>query len=339
MDQDLVIDRVIAGLVVLAVALVLGALATWLVGVMCRRARLPGGVVALAQLLTPVALFYGASLYFDTTGLVASAQVEAKRESIAYSSRIPGSWSRSFWATVRFTTAERPTEAVLWLDAATFDALSPGTALDVRFVPWFPHIARPASESTWSLVPWRWLAPIGGVVAGATALWLLLRRRAPAAMALTFFVAIAGGVVWWVFPTPWDTPPAPPLTTTMAEVRGVRTVTRSFVSGRSTGHVEAPQPWEVVELHFVPAGGDQVVVAVDGLDAGSVPGLAVGARVPVSYNASDPRNARLSGTRTYRWREWVELGQTVAAGIVVVIGFVLLGKLASFWWRKLTQRS
>ncbi len=339
MDQDLVMNRLVSGLIALAVALVLGAIATWLVGVVCRRMKLPGGLVVLAQLLTPVALVYAASLYLDAAGVVAPSQVASKDESITYSSRIPGGWNRFFWATVRFASPEGPTEAMLWLDEASFDALSPGTALDVRFVSWFPHIARPASESTRSLVPWRWLVPAAAAIGAGVALWLLLRRRAPGMMALTFFVAIAGGVVWWVFPTPWDTPPVAPLVTTMAEVRGVRTVTRSFVSGRSTGPVEAPQPWEVVELHFVPDGRSQVVVAVDGVDVGSVPGLTVGARVLVSYNASDPRNARLPGTRTYRWREWLELGEYVVAGIVVVIGFVLLGKLASFWWRKLTQRS
>ena len=316
-------------------ALVVGAFAFWLVGWVCRRANLPGGLTVLAQLLTPVALFYAGSLYLDRAGMVAAAQVESKDERISYSSRIPGDWNRSFWATVRFALPEGPTPAVLWLDEATFDALRPGTSLDVRYVAWFPHIARPAAESTRSLVPWRWLGRGAVAAALGVLVWVTLRRRSPLLMGLVYFAAVAAGVVWWVFPTPWETPLEAPILTTMAEVRGVRTETRSFVSGESS--IDAPQPWDVVELHFVPEGRDQPVVAVDGVDVGSVPGLAVGARFPVSYNANDPRDARLSGARTYKWREWMQLAEEVMALVGVVAGFVVLRKLAGFWWRKLTR--
>ena len=339
MEPDLVTQRLLSGLMFLGGALVVGALATWLVGWFCRRAHLPGGLVTVAQLLTPVALFYAGSLYLDTAGVVAPAQVESKDENISYNSKIPGDWTRSFWATVRFATAEGPTQAVLWLDEAMYDGLRPGAALDVRYVTWFPHIARPASESTRSLVPWRWLAVAGAVGGIGVALWLLLRRRSPLLMGVAFVAALAGAAVWLIYPTPWLPPLAEPVVTTMAEVRGVHAVTRSLMSGRSGGRREAPQPYDVVELHFVPPGRDQVVVAIDSVDVGSVPGLTVGARFPVSYNAGNPREARLPGARTYRWREWVELGTSVLAVIGILVGFVLLQKLASFWWRKLMQRT
>ena len=89
----------------------------------------------------------------------------------------------------------------------------------------------------------------------------------------------------------------------------------------------------------MPEGRDQVVVAIDSVDVGSVPGLTIGARFPVSYSAGNPRSARLPGTRTYRWREWVTLGGNILSVIAVFVGMVLLGKLARFWWSKLTQRT
>ncbi len=338
MDPDLVVQRLVSGLVFLGGAIVAGAVAAWLVGGLCRRAGLGNGLTVLAQVLTPVALFYAGSLYLDTAGVVAAAQVQSKDESISYSSRIPGDWNRSFWATVGFTSADGPTQAVLWLDEATFDGLRPGAALDVRYVTWFPHIARPASDSTRSLVPWRLLAPAGLVLAAGATLWLLLRRRAPVLMGLTFFAAIAGSVVWWVFPTPWETPLEEPVVTAQAEVRGVRTETRSFLSGRTTGAVEAPQPWDVVELNFVPEGRDQPVVAVDSVDVGSVPTLKLGSRVAVRYNAGNPRDARLPGTRTYRWREWLELGKYLALVVVMLGGVLLLSRLAGMWWMRVKRR-
>jgi hypothetical protein len=168
--------------------------------------------------------------------------------------------------------------------------------------------------------------------------WRTLRRRAPVLMGVIVFAAIAGAVVWWVFPTPWDDELEQPTATTLAEVRSVRTVTRSFVSGRSTGYIEAPQRWNVVELQFVPEGRDQPVVAVDGVDEGSVKGLVPGATLPVRYNPNHPRDARLDGSRTYRWREWIELGEYIVLIILVFGGLWLLGKLASAWWRRLTTR-
>jgi len=108
-----------------------------------------------------------------------------------------------------------------------------------------------------------------------------------------------------VFPTPRETSLDPPILTARAQARNVREETRSFVSGRAAGSVPASQPWNVVELRFVPEGRSKAVIAVDSVDVGSVGGLRLGARLPVSYNARDPRDARLTGARSWRWRDWV----------------------------------
>jgi hypothetical protein len=312
MDQDLVIQRLINGALFLSGALLVGLAATWLVERVCRTFRLPDGLTVLAQVLTPVALFYAGSIYLDAAGAVAAATVQEKDERISYASRIPGGWNRSYWATVRFATTDGPTDAALWLDEATFDALHVGDAIDVRYVSWFPHLGRPATQSTRALVPWRlvgWALAAAGV---GVVLWLSLRRR-PVLMVALFLAAMAVGVIRWVYPTPWDTPLEAPVLTAEAEVGEVRDETLAFVSGRTLGAVAAPQPWQLVQLRFVPEGRDQPVIAVDGVDEGSVPGLTTGARVPIVYSARSPRDARLQGgTRTYRWREWLELGEYVA---------------------------
>ena len=139
-----------------------------------------------------------------------------------------------------------------------------------------------------------------------------------------------------MFPTPWVTPLEEPIVTAQAEVRDVHTATRAFVSGRGS-RVDAPQPWHVVELQFVPEGRDQPVLAVDSVDVGSVPTPTVGSRVAVRYNPRDPRDARLDGARTWRWREWLELAKNIVLIVVLIGGFILLTRLAGFWWRKLTQ--
>lgn len=339
MDQDLVLQRLWQGAVFLGSAVVIGAVATWFTGWVGRRVRLPNGLVLLAQVLTPVALFYAGSLYLDTAGVVARAEVTRKDERISYADRIPGGWTRSYWAFVTFSAGDGPNGATLWLGETAFDALHIGDRLDIRYVPAVPFIARPADDSTRGLIPWRVLTGAVVVAAVSALAWLGLRRRHPGVLALLAFVAIFLGVVAWVFPTPWDTPLAGPVRTTEAEVRQVRDITRSSVSGRSTGSIDAPQPWQLAELTFVPEGRDQPVVALDGVDVGSVPGLEAGRRVAIQYSTSSPRDVRLvGGERTYRWKEWLELGEYLAALAGIAAAFILGGKLLGAWWRRMLDR-
>jgi hypothetical protein len=339
MDSDVVVQILIDIAVFTGGAVAVGVVATWLVGKVSRRAGLSNGFALLAQVLTPVTLFYLGSMYLDVAGIVVEAQVTSTEERISYRPRTPGAWSRSFWAAVTFTAPDGPAMAPLWIDEGRYDALRPGATVAVRYLPLLSFIARPADQSTRALVPWRWLAIAAGVAACAGILWLGLRRASPVLKGLTVLAAIVFGVIWIRFPTPWPPPIEPPVRTATAEVRSVRTVTHSFLSGGSTGTVAAPQPWEVVELQFVPEGRDKPVIAVDGVDVGSVAGLEVGARLPVSYSANRPRDARLVGARTYRWREWRELGEHAATGVVVIGGLLALGTLAGAWWRRSVRRS
>jgi hypothetical protein len=332
MDQDLVIQRVIAMLWFLGGAAVVTVVATWLVGWLSRRLGMGNGLTLVMQGLTLATLFYGGSLYFDAAGVVAPAVVESKDERIAHGTHTPGQWSRSFWATVRFTSADGPTQAVLWLDQAAYDAMRPGMPLDVRFLPRFPHIARPASDSTLSLVPWRFFLPAAVVAVYVLLVWSL-RRAAPVVAGLLALAGLFALAAWVVMPTPWETPLDPPVRAATAHVRQVREVTRSLLSTRRHSY-EAPQPWNIVELSFVPDGWDQPVVAVDEVDAGSVPALEIGARLPVHYSAANPRAARLDAARTWRRREWGELVTYVVLLAATFGGLILAGRLFRRWWTR-----
>jgi hypothetical protein len=299
-------------------------------------------VTAAAQILTPVTVLYGLSLYLDVAGHVVQARVTSTEERIAHHTsgrHTPGGWSRSFWASVNFDTPEGPGMAPLWLDEATYDALMPGASIAVRYLPVLPFIARPADQSTLAFVPWRW----PGIALIALAVVLTLRRvmrGVPAWLkAFSILVSIAAAVVWFVFPTPWVAPLEPPVLTAQAEVKRVREETASFTSGRATGSVPAPQPWNIVELQFVPEGRKKPVIAVDSVDVGSVPNLRVGERLPVTYNKSNPREARLAGTRTWRWKEWGELAQWAVLGIITLAVMSLLGKVMGAWWRRVMRPS
>lgn len=345
-DADAAVQYVLRGLLFLGGAVAFGLFTTWLAGWLCRRSKLSPGLTFAAQILTPIALLYGVSLYLDVAGHVVQARVASTEERIAHHTSgrsIPGNWSRSFWASVRFDTPEGPGMAPLWLDETTYDALRPGVSIAVRYLPWLPFIARPADQSTLAFVPWRWLAAAIIALAIVLALRPVLRsvlRPTPAWLkTLIILTSIAVAIIWLVFPAPWVTPLGPPVLTAQADVLKVREETRSFLSGRTSGSVPAPQPWNIVELRFVPEGRQKPVIAVDSVDVGSVANLQVGARLPVSYNKSHPRDARLAGTRTWRWKEWLELAEFALWGVITVAAVTLLGKAASAWWRRIVRPS
>ncbi len=342
MEQDLAVQYVIRGLSLLGGALVLVTFATWFAGWLCRRAAVSPGPTLFAQLITPVALFYAASLYLDLAGHIVQAQIASTEERISYHTSghsIPGAWSRSFWGTVTFDEPGGLGKLLLWLDETTYDSLQPGSPILVRHLPWLPMIARPADQSTRALVPWRWMAA-GIFVLGAILVLRSTLRQVPAWLkALGVLAGVGIAVVWWVFPTPWETPLESPILTANADVQSVREETRSFIGGYTDGSFPAPQPWNIVELRFVPEGRGKAVIAVDSVDVGSVAGLKVGARLPVSYNASNPRDARLAGVRTWPRKEWGELAQYLVSIVIVIAGFMLLTKAAGAWWRRLMSRS
>ncbi|MCC6629982.1 MAG: hypothetical protein IT340_21605 [Chloroflexi bacterium] len=330
------IGLVLAGLVAV---MVLAAIVGRVVGRLCRLVGLPAGLGGVMGALFPFAVLIAGSLYLDQAGVVVPAQVQSKEERISSArGRAPDNWwTRQLTLTVAFTTVDgRPTTTQLFTDEEGFDALRPGAAVQVRYLPELRVIARPADQSTLSLVPWSWLPTIGLALASIALIWLMIRRRAPKPLtAIAVGVGIFG-LLTWLFP-PWEPEPTGPLQTATAEVRNVRSITRSVFSGRTRW--DAPQPWELVELTFVPAGRDQPVVAVDGVDRGSVAGLTAGARLSVTYPAAAPRSARLVGAaRTYRWQEWLGLAETVLLIGAVLGGLWLLGKLWGRLWHRATAR-
>lgn len=342
MDQDLVVQHLIRIAWFVGSVIAFTLFATWLAGWLCRRAKASSGVTFAAQALTPLAVLYGLSLYLDVAGHVVQARVTSTEERIAHHTSgrtTPGGWSRSFWANVEFETPEGPGMAPLWIDAATYDALMPGASIAVRYLPVLPFIARPADQSTLAFVPWRWLGIAFAAAAAIVVLRRIMRPLPGWVKAFTILAGIGGAILWLVFPSPWLAPLESPVLTAQAEVKRVREETRSFTSGRTTGSVPAPQPWNVVELRFIPEGRTKPVIAVDSVDAGSVPNLQAGAHLPITYSKNNPREARLAGTRTWRWKEWRELAEWAVVGLVMIALVSLLGKVVGAWWRRATSPS
>ena len=109
----------------------------------------------------------------------------------------------------------------------------------------------------------------------------------------------------------------------MRAVHPVRYVLRPRTSNTRRA-VRVFQPYALVELQFVPAGQTEPVVAVEAVDADSVPGLLAGGMVAITYGATDPRGARIvGGRRTYFWKNLLGLvAVAIALAAVGVVGFI-----------------
>jgi hypothetical protein len=92
-----------------------------------------------------------------------------------------------------------------------------------------------------------------------------------------------------------------------AVIRNIRHVTTVGGNSRSRA-MAAWQPFDVVELSFLPEGRREAVTSVDSVDAGSVPNLAVGTPVTVAYSQRRPRAATIVGARrAHEWKNTVEV--------------------------------
>lgn len=134
---------------------------------------------------------------------------------------------------------------------------------------------------------------------------------------------------------PWPAPQrAGDLVHANATVRQVHDVERVWGTRRFPGQ-QLRQPFQILDLEFMPRGSREAVHAIDEADRGSVPGLAPGATVTIAYPAAQPHAARVAGgTRHYGWNLFVYVLVLTygLAALLLIIGWPiarLLGKASA----------
>lgn len=289
-------------------------------------------------------LLVGGSLSLDRRGVLTTARVTAKQEDITVQQVPAGGWYRSHRVGVEFDTRDgRPGMATVTVPEQRYDGLHLGDSIRVRYVPFFPLLARVADQSTglaardavvqFAADPFL-LRLIVWLVAGAAALWIAARIATPV-IVLTGPAWIALGLLL-LCPAP--SPLRPVTAESTARVTSVTLVTKAPARSRSRIRSRLPHkegdparrlamPYEVVQLRFAPEGRPDSVVAVDAVDSASVAGLVVGAIVPIGYDPAAPREARMTlGSRTFRERNrYHVLGPMIGGGV--------LGMLGAWGWR------
>jgi len=330
---------VLAAIPVALVLLALGNLLRRLVGV-------SSAWVGLVIIVLPLAsVIIGTSLYLDRTGVIVPGQVLKKTETIHF--REEGDWQHNYAVQVQYTTAEGATPAARFTTTATiFDALQEGGNTQVRTVSingWF-NLVRLADQSTWTWIPWRWLAIGVSVLVLAWLGWQFLQNKIGCALLLVIALII--------FITPfvlkfneWQRSENITLTPLRAngvitEIEGVTEIDPLPGDGSGEGWetaIEVAQPYDIVVVRYTPQGYADPVLGVDAIDADSQ-ALAPEMRIEIAYASTDPRAVRLrQGTRSHHWKNPVEWLKQQALGVLVILALIGAGNWISRRWQRLLE--
>jgi hypothetical protein len=262
-------------------------------------------VLHLSWLLLIIGVVVGYSLYLDNAGIVTTGRVSAKHETISVHS---GDWNRHFELQARFQV---PGEAVPRyaqgnVDTLTYDRARIGDSVPVRYLP-SPVLhqivliptARLASDTTFSF-PGDW-GPIerGALVIFLLVVLLMVAVKGNSRIAGVLFIVL-GTLAFGYFLFPREmTAPAGNTQSAHATVTHISTVNR-ILEGRRKRGITISQPYDIVQLSFIPQGRSEPVIAVDEIDHDSIPELSAGAVLPIQYQLDQPRTARiLDGSRTF----------------------------------------
>ena len=282
-----------------------------------------------------IGLYYYATVQVDRRGVVASGEVVRKKEYMRVRGR---SWSRHLELAVRYVAepSSGPTLSDIAVDEATFDRFRVGFPVSVCYPPasWLTRldlagarlVDQPARTGTRRVLGplFRGELPLAATVLLEFALIVLWRRTRSWLAAMG--AAVTALAIFTLVYAP-HIPPAPtgPLGRARALVRDVNRVTE-LGPRREEVPSKAFAGYQLVQLAFVPQAVGDSVVAMDAIDDGSVPGLAPGARVAITYSLTDPRAARVDGARRTFARTNLMGIWTLGSTVLAVIGLLLLGR-------------
>lgn len=340
----------------------------WLIGrILGIQLRFPGIILLLAVL----GAFLAGSIELDRVGVVRSAQIIDKQEYVVVRTRgdwiTAGDWTDHRTFTVRYSPNGDPLprftstsaalaeelnlrstveSAILTPSVADFDRLRPGDSLDVRIlrVGTLFSIVRPANQTTWTLIL------LGVVEGGLTVVALvylawLLRKTPVGYLPLTGVLVIAFCVPLVLAYRTWhemdDVANATVHAT--ATVGPVTRITKVQIGDeeRGGGEFDLWQPYDVVQLEFVPPNYPDSIIAIDEVDAnvGQAPRFTTGSHLEVVYPPDNPRAVRIPGqTRTHYLQTTLLAYEKFGEGLFFLGVLVFVGGVISRGWRGLYRR-
>jgi len=300
------------------------------------------------------AAFIVASLALDNSPQVRTAQIIDKYERVHIDAR--GSWSEERALLVRYAVDGKPLPPVksagdgraallsagsaeesttLHPDARRYDHVRLGDPVQLRILYLRGQfgLARPAGESTRTQVPWNLVQAYVAIGALVLLAWRL--RKTVVGYALIAMLVLAAFAYPLVHARQVSaerndlsraTQHATATVVNATRVTEIDLSPRNGSRRRNLGRHTVPQPYDIVQLEFVPIGYPDTVLAVDAVDVNTAGGLAKGARVDVVYAPDEPHNARISGqSRTHYWRTTVGVYMDDATYYAVIVLLLVVG--------------
>lgn len=334
----------------------LGALAAILLialigGVIQRLLRIKADYfILLFVIIVSIGTALGLSLYLDTVGEVAEATVTKKLETIHY--REEGDWRHQYevWTSYALTDGSRPSAHFL-TTAPIFDRLQEGSTVTVRSVSinqWF-NLVRFAEQSTWTWIPWHWLAIGLEILLAGIIAWRLFKVRG-GWLLVVIMLLLLGTIPFVQKYNQWRAVADPSRTPlhangTIQEVEEVATID-PFPGDSADGDewetaMDVVQRYAIVTVRYTPQGYVEPILGVDVVDIGdSTAPLPIDQVVDIAYAASDPRAVQLpERTRNHYIRNplaWLR-EQVLVLGLFVALT-LLLSWAGNRWQRFLDSR-
>lgn len=304
-------------------------------------ARAALAIVLLSAIALMTLPFVVSSLYIDRRGVTIPGHVFHKTESVSlrYSSMY-----RRTHITVEYSKPDG--SGVGFLDVplseTEYDATHVGQPVSLHYLrpedlPELPltkflrglqllptvHLATKGTFSSMPLLVTPALIRAAEVVGAIFVLLLVWRMaRIPGfRWAVAVCLVTGAGVLWMAdYPEPMP-PPTAGVRHAVGRVQYIREITRPYGSRRRSSKLT--QPIQLVEVEFVPEGRTDAVLAVDLINAKSVPGLHEKGSVPLTYESASPRTAYIDGaTRDFGPRNIRGMGIQTVGAVAVLIMFV-----------------
>lgn len=312
-------------------------------------------LIGIAVVVLP---FLASSAYIDTRGVIIPGQVFSKSETVTV---LHNEWQRLTDVTIEY---ERPDGrgvgfAKTLLDQPRYDALHLHQAVSLHYLrdedlPSLPLVkslrraellprVRLADQKILSGLRARMtLSDLATIVVFAGALlllllwnvthWSVIKWIAGASAVLVLLLMLVSA-----FPTPTPEPRVE-VVEGIARVKSIGRIDRLFAGKHERG-TAASQPIQVLGLEFVPATRIEPVVAVDLINAGSVPGLRENASVPIVYERGSPRIAHIQkAQRDFLSRNVIGTAIWLVASAAVVVVLLGIGKAFGVLYRRLIAR-
>jgi hypothetical protein len=330
-DAFLFVGLVLFGL---PLAVGIGRLLAWATKLRFFRWLVPTAVAAVLFVVGPI--------YMDVAGVPALGRVKRKNERIQFLR--DGGYARRLSIDVLYQPRgfTDSIEARVGIGVERFDRIAVGSPIELKYLRERPGFVKVADRAPFAwmreAIPRATMLRVGILLilamGIAVALWggkkgapyVSLVRRPFVLLAIAAWVA--GAALTFA---DYLNPPREPPTTAAAvgKVRGVRRVTETWLSS-GENRVEAPRPFDVVEIEYAPGSTAGPIIGVDAIDTGTVRGLAYDAVLPLHYAPANPRVVHLDGgTRDFRGPNnraaWLGLAGSLGVvalgvGVIAVLG-------------------